>query len=205
MTSENDYLDLASLGDVAEPLASTVESDDFSTRKTMPVGDYVSLTRSIKARRRDDGQYSFQIIFEGGLRNLSDGKVYSDRFPLHKFITTTPYQLTDRDGNPFPGTTSAVAEYLKRCGFSVKGLDAQTLMSLMTESQTIPVQCFVGRTDKAKKTEDGKWVNREPRLKTRDFNVGTKEEPVYAESVTVDGVEFLAAPTVVSFSKAPIQ
>lgn len=159
----------------------------------MPVGIYVSDTRKIVGKKNADGHITFTVLFEGGLRNGEDAKTYGAKYPLRKWLSTKPYSLPDT-----PGKTSSVAEYLRSVGFNPKGMTIGDILDAVEQSQFSPVHVFVGRTDRGVKQPDGTWAQKN--LKTRDFNIGTKESPVYAESVVIDGTTYQAAPTVTSFS-----
>lgn len=197
MPDANAYLDLSDLANVAEQLPEDIETNDFITFKTMPVGNYISQSRKITGKKNSDGHLSFAIVFEGGLQYADNGgKVYAEKYPLKKWITTIPYQRGDT-----PGKTSGVAEYLRAAGFNPKGMNIETVLTAMLESQTIPVSCFVGRTDRRIKNETtGEWSG--GKLNTKDFLLKTMADgtKVYAEQVEKDGQLFRATPAVLSFS-----
>lgn len=196
--TESDYLDLDTLRNLAENInAGDLESNDYSDVNVTPVGVYVSTSRSVKGRRNDDGHLSFEVAFDAGIQSASNGgKVYgaNSKYPLKHYPSTRPFTRDDR-----PGTTSGVAEYLKACGFKPKGMDGQQLFDAMIESQTIPVQLFIGWTDRGEKQADGTYT--QANLKTRDFNIGTKEEPVYSPEIVREGKRFTAKAKVASFSQ----
>lgn len=200
MPNASEYLDLNALENLAEVLPEEIESADYVATKTMPVGNYISQSRKITAKRNTDGHFTFTLVHEGGLQYADNGgKVYAARFPLRKWISTKPY----RKGDDSQGMTSGVAEYLRACGFNPKGMDLTAIIGAMNESQTIPVSLFVGRTDKRVKNEaTGEWTGAEPPLKTRDFITGADDEgkKVFGEAVTRDGKTFFAAPTILSYS-----
>ena len=199
----NDYLDLSSLKDVAEPLpGGPIQSEDFTRSSTMPVGTYVSHTRSITAKKRDDGHISFAITFDGGLLFTENGKVYGEKYPLKKWVTTVPFKV-ERDGAELAGTTSSAADYLKAVGLNPKGLNTiAEVVEAMVESESMPVGVFVGRTDRRVKADNGTWSGGD--LKTKDFKGGTNEagDPVYLEQIEKDGKTYRAAPVVTSFQPA---
>jgi hypothetical protein len=188
------YTDLDSNISSEAVLPEEIETQDFSTKYSQPVGNYITNQRKITVKKREDGHLSFKVEHIGGLVFVETGGVWAEKFPLMKFLTTTPYQQ-----GTSPGKTSGVAQYLRACGFEPKGLEVEGLINAMIESQTIPVEVFVGRTDKGKKQQDGSYTQKN--LKLKDFNTGTKEAPVYAESVTIDGEVFEARPNVGSYSK----
>lgn len=205
MTDPSQYLDLGTLAHVAEPLVEPIESSDFTTFKTMTPGWYLSRARKITGKQRPDGQFSFTIVFEGGVENVETGRVYADRFPLKTWRSSTPFQTKDREGNVIPGKTSQIAEYLRYCGLTPKTIGtSDELIAMVNESQAIPVRVFVSRTDRREKTEnpDGTVVYSSIGLKLQDFNTGTKEAPVWAEVVERDGKTYKANAVVNSFGKA---
>lgn len=189
----------ANYGDLDENIGSEavlpedIESPDFTTRKTMPVGSYISQSRTILAKTYDDGHIGFQIELTGGLTFKENGSKWGERFPLKAYPSTRPFK---QDG--VAGSTSSIAGYLRACGVNPKGLTVEQIKDAVKESQTVPVEVFIGRTDKGVKQGDGSFTS--ANLKTKDFNIGTKENPVYAESVVKDNVTYEAKPKVGSFS-----
>lgn len=196
---QSEYLGLSALqGSNPEPPPTPAQSKDFSTFKTITPGNYTSQSREITFTRRNDGHYSFRISFTGGLIN-ENGRALMVKYPLVKSgVTTVAFKEKDSEGNEYPGTTSAIARYLAACGLTASD-NFDTLVNQVIESQSIPVQVFVSRTDKATKDAQGNWVNKG--LKLQDFNAGTKEHPVWLENVTVDGVTYSAKPIVSSFRR----
>jgi hypothetical protein len=188
-----------------EELPDQIESDDFVEFEAMPVGNYTSYSREISGKKRPDGHYTYTVSFTGGVVDQGGMTYMTGRFPLRTWISTTPIKDWDRTGKEREGFTSSVAKYLKACGFKVKGLSLKEINEHLMESQAIPVNVFVSRTDKAKKQPDGTYKSRN--LKAKDFKTGetTNEDgktiPVYANSVTIDGEVFIATPKVASFSK----
>lgn len=194
--TESEYLDLDTLRNLAENInAGDLESNDYSDVNVVPVGEYISTSRSVKGKRGDDGHLSFVVSLDSGIQSVASGKIFGEnsKYPLKHYPSTRPWSSQDR-----PGTTSGVAEYLKAAGFKPKGMDGQQLFDAMVESQTIPVKLFIAWTDRGEKQADGTYT--QANLKTRDFNVGTKEEPVYSPEIVKDGKRFTAKAKVASFS-----
>jgi hypothetical protein len=193
MSSAN-LLSLADLASTAEELPEKIESSDFSRSKCMPVGDYISSSRTITGEKREDGNYSFTVVFDCGLQNEANAKVYGAKYHLKKWISTKPYKILD-----VPGTTSSVAEYLRAVGFNPKELSAAQVIEAILDSQSVAVGVFVGRTDRRVKDENGTWSG--GTLKTKEFLAGVNEDGVkqYAETITKNGVQYIANPVVTSF------
>lgn len=184
------YLDMTELQNIAEEVGP-VESDDYTGFELLPVGNLISTSRSIKGKQKDDGNISFEIE----LKNLtnSEGKVFAER-GVRTWVTTKQFSKKD-----VPGSTSGAAEYLRAVGFDVKGKGTAEIIALMGESQNLPVQVYIGRTNRTSKLEDGTYEKET--LKTKDFNVGTKDEPVYAAEVTVGGQKFQGKHKVQGFKR----
>lgn len=182
--SATEYTDITQLQSLGENLPADFvpETEDFDNRPLEPVGLYLSPSRKIEAKTRDDGHIVFAITFEGGLQALNNGgSFYFQRFPLRTWISTVPY--TPSGGR---GQTTSAAEYLRACGFNPRGMNAQAFIDAILASISTPVQVYVGLEEKGNKDEaTGKWITREPKLKTKDFNLGTKEEPNYVRTVTL--------------------
>jgi hypothetical protein len=151
--ADNDFLDLSALAQVAENIPDeAVEAVDYNPFPTTPPGKYLSISRVITGRQRDDGHFTFQIALAGGITPVDGGRTYekSDKYPLtDRKISTKSFQDGDR------GITSGAAKYLRACGFDVKGLKAADIPALMQESQLIPVGVVIGRGVKAVETENG--------------------------------------------------
>lgn len=190
--STTEYLDLASFKQTAEaiPMDEPIESEDFTGKMEFPIGDFSSAKRSAKATNKN-GSISFEITLDGGLVHLDSGRTYGEKYPLRTWVST---KLYERDG--MAGKTSSVADYLRKCGIDPKGFTIDQTIDAVQESLTIPVGVFVGRTDKAKQV-GGEWVSKN--LKTKDFNIGTKAEPQYVNSITIDGETYEGKPKVGGF------
>lgn len=158
-----------------------MESEDYTGRELMPVGNYTNPARSIKGKQKATGEISFEITLLGLEK---DGQVFA-RQGIRTWVSTKQFSRPNQTG-----ATSGAAEYLRAVGFNPKGKTTEEILALMEESQNIPVGVFVGRTNKTSKLEDGSYEKEV--LKTRDFNVGTKDEPVYAAEVVVNGQKFEA-------------
>lgn len=189
----NEYLDLASFRQNVDsiPADSPIESEDFTGKMEFPVGDFSSTTRVAKATTKQDGSVTFELTFEGGLTHLDSGRTYGEKYPLRHWVST---KLYEREG--MAGKTSSVADYLRKCGIDPKGFNLAQTVDAVLESLNLPVGVFVGRTDKAKEI-GGEWVSKN--LKTKDFNIGTKDAPQYVNSIVVDGVTYEGKPKVGGF------
>lgn len=179
----SDYQDLNALASTGEDLAvEEIESNDYSPFEVPAPGNYLSQTREIRARQKEDGSTTFEVTFVGGLTDPNTGKTIFASRPEKTYLSTKKYVRTGR-----PGQTSSVAEYLRACGMDPKNVG--NLLEALVSSQSIPLLVYVAWEDKGKKVGET-WVNKG--LKTRDFNQGSKEEPKYVPQVEVDGEVFTA-------------
>lgn len=185
----NEYLDITELQNIAEE-TGPIESDDYTGFELLPVGLFANTSRGIKGKQKDDGVISFEINLTGLEK---DGVVYAKN-GLRTWVTTKQFSKPN-----VPGTTSGAAEYLRAVGFDVKDKTTADIVALMGESQNLPIAVYIGRTNRTSKLEDGTYEKET--LKTKDFNVGTKDEPVYAAEVTKDGQKYQAKHKVQGFKK----
>jgi hypothetical protein len=180
--NETVYSDLTTLLHSAEEVGE-VETNDFSEFLLLDPGIYENPSREIKAKQ-ENGKFTgtFEITFTGGL--------FKDGMPIggKNERTWVSTRLYERQGHP--GKTSSVAEYLKKCGFAAKGLGGQELVELMIQSQNVPVGVGVKWTNRTEKLADGSYEKES--LKTKDFNVGSKDEPIYVPEVEINGRKFQA-------------
>jgi hypothetical protein len=188
-TQVETYSDLTELANIAENVG-TVESDDYTGFELLPVGTFVSTSRQIKGKQKDNGDISFEINLTGLEK---DGTMFA-RGGLRTWVTTKRYTRPN-----VTGETSGAAEYLRAVGFDVKGKDTAAIIALMAESQNLPVGVFVGRTNRTSRLEDGTYEKET--LKTKDFNIGTKDTPEYASEVVVNGQKFQAKHKVQGFKR----
>lgn len=189
-----DYVDLGALAAGGEELVGPIESADFTPGPGVtPVGDYISHTRKITGKQKEDGNITFTVELTGGVQNPETGKVFNARFPLKTWISTKPYA---REG--VKGTTSGVADYLRACGMSAKSITSkQELVEALQSTENIPVMVFVGRTDRSEKLGDGTYS--EPlNLKLKDFLL---PDGTYADSIERDGQVIRAKEKVGGFRK----
>lgn len=207
----DDFCDLSIVGGQGEEIPGGVLAADTGGFRVTPPGEYTSQSRTIKGRRitkgENAGHMEYEISFESGLLDAS-GKFVQTKF-LKKKVTTIPFTLKDAEGNPIlnpatgqPKQGSSVAAYLQSFGYETANLNLQQLQEMLTESQMKPVKVVIGWADKAVKDETtGQWTN--GNLKTKDFQTGgTKEAPVYSETVKVEGVLYNAKAVVSYFRKA---
>lgn len=193
---QNEYLDLGILGGNGEELPDgPLKSAGY--RPTSP-GEYISQSRTIKARKITQGQYAghleFEVVLTGGVQDPNSGRVFNEKFPLSKKLTTIPF--TDNNGVQDTG----VAQYLRAFNYRPQGMTLQDIITAIQETQNIPCKVFISRKDKAVKGEDGKWTSKN--LKLKDFEVvGPEGVKHYLDEVVVDGVRYEAKPTVGSFSR----
>lgn len=183
------YLDITELQTLAEEVGP-IESDDYTGFELLPVGTFVSTSRTIKGKQKPTGDISFEINLAGLEK---DGQTFA-RGGLRTWVTTKQYERPN-----VTGSTSGAAEYLRSVGFDVKGKSTEEIIALMGESQNLPVAVFIGRTNRTSRLEDGSYEKET--LKTRDFNVGTKDSPEYAAEVVVNGQKYQAKHKVQGFKK----
>lgn len=185
----SDYQDLNALASTGEEIDVTdIESNDYSPFEVPHPGNYLSQSREIRAKQKDDGTVTFELTFVGGLTDPNTGKVIFAARPEKTWLSTKKYTRTGR-----PGQTSSVAEYLRACGMDPKQVGSLT--DALLASQSIPLLVYVAWEDRSEKVGDT-WVN--AGLKTRDFNQGSKEEPHYVPQVEKDGKVYTARARVTS-------
>lgn len=191
-----EYLDMSTLGGNGEELpGGPLKSAGF--RETPPK-EYISNSRTVAGKKITSGPYAghyeFVVTLTGGVQDLESGRVYNEKFPLTKKISTIPFENSDGVED------TSVAQYLRAFGFKPAGMDFTAVVNAINETQTIPCKVFITRKDKAVKGADGKWTSKN--LKLKDFEVirpdGTKH---YLDEVVVDGVRYSAKAAVGSFSK----
>lgn len=194
MSEEVVYTNPSELKNVAEQVDS-IESEDYTGYELIPVGDYLSQSRSIKVAKKER-YFSAEISFPNGIQNLETGRSFGGgQYPLRTWVTSKKYQQEGKTGE-----TSGMAEYLKKVGFDVKQLRTnEDILDALEESQNLPVKVFVGWTNKTEKLPDGTYTKEF--AKTRDFNVGSKDEPSYQPFFVKDGVKILAKHKVSGFKK----
>lgn len=189
-----EFVSLNDLQVVAEELPEVLESGDYIDYDLIPVGLYLSNQRRITARQKADGTTTFQVEFIGGVVNTDTGATFGNgSFPLKTYVSTKKYSLPNR-----PGQTSSAAQYLRELGIDPKTVDS--VVGAMGETETAPVRIFIGWTNKTEKLADGTYEKET--MKTRDFNVGTKEEPNYQPMVQIGEKVFQAKHRVQGFRKA---
>jgi hypothetical protein len=153
--SDDKYLDLDTLAANAEAVPDEpVEAEDYQPFSITPIGRYISLSRKITGRQRDDGHFAFEVEFTGGIASEDDpSRVFEKgNYPLKdRRVSTKPFQDFDR------GVTSGAAKYLRAFGVKTGGVRAGEIPSLMSATQVEPVGVYVGREVRAQKNEDGTY------------------------------------------------
>ena len=214
MTSFDDYTDLSSLGGNGEEIPGGVLQADTSGFRQIPPGSYFNSNRSVKGRTIRNGEHTghmeFEISFgDKGLTDLTTGKQLSTKY-LTKKVSTVPFPLKDFEtGQPLlnsngtPKQSTSVASYLQALGINTDNLNFSQLQEKLTESQTIPCTVVIGWQDKSVKDDSSPTGWKGGKLKTKAFQVaGDKDNPVYAETVTIEGVVYNAKAVVSYFKKA---
>ena len=185
------YVSPSELKNVAEQVDS-IETDDFVDFAIIPVGNYLSQSRSIKVAKKEK-YFSAEISFTNGIQDESGKSFGGGQYPIRTWVTSKKYE---QDGKP--GQTSSMAEYLKKVGYDVKQLPTnEDILDALEESQTLPVKVYIGWTNRTEKLDDGSYSKEF--AKTKDFNVGSKEEPIYQPFFEKDGVKVLARHKVSGF------
>lgn len=187
----SDYIDLSELENRPEDLPENLETAEYQAFDLMPPGIYHSTTRSIKARPKPNGTVTFEVTFDTGLQD-ANGRVWANGSGRKErtWISTTKFVRDNR-----PGASSTAAEYLRACGIDPKGVTS--IAEAMRISTSLPVNVFVGWTDRSERDAAGEWKN--VGLRTKDFNQGTKEAPKYVPTLSVDGKTYRAQPKVSGF------
>lgn len=196
MTEANEYLDLAELENFAEelPAGEEIETDDYREDGIILPGRYVSTSRVIQGKQKEDGHVTFAFVFAEGIALESDPSTVflNGNYPLRSWASTKPFTFPDRAGK-----TSGAAQYLRAVGVDPKGLNMSAIFNAMRESQNVPVGVYIGYEDRGVKQPDGSYKSRN--LKTKNFNLGTREEPVWVPSIEIDGETVWARPRVSGF------
>lgn len=191
--SEEQVLTLDDVKNMPEDVPSTIESYDYSSSLLLPIGYYLSQSRTITPKKSQKGKIYYEITFDSGLQNPETGESFGmGKYPERGVLFGTQFSRTGRKGS-----TSDVADYLRSCGINPKQISS--VAQALQESQNLPVMCFVSWTNKTEKLADGSWTKEV--LKGRDFNKGTADEPDYVDTVTKDGTTFYARHKVVGFRK----
>lgn len=178
----------------AEELPEGVETPDYTDEYIIPPGRFLSTSREVKPKAAESGKpITFELQFPTGLQN---GKsTYGlGRFPERAWVSTKLYEQAGRAGK-----TSSVAQYLRACGINPKGMTTAQLIDAMQESQTLPVTTIIGWEERVSPDENGRWPK--TKLRTKHFNKGTKENPVYVPEVEIDGVTYHARHRVVGYDE----
>lgn len=179
-----------------------IQSDDFVEGFLIPIGDYVSNSRTVTGAPRSkivNGKkvdyLSFEIAFTGGFQNDSGQNFGGGQYPVKTWINTLPFQ---REGQT--GFSTSAADYLKKVGYDVSQLkEKDALLDAIEESQTLPVKLNIKWTNKTERLDDGSYSKEF--AKNVDFNVGTKEEPSYVPFFVKDGVKVEAKHRVGGFKR----
>ena len=188
MPEQTEFVNLSELDANAEE----IESKDYLDYDLLQPGLYLSKGRMINGRKKDDGTTTFEVSFIGGLENPETGEVVANGgFPLRHYISTKLFVQKNR-----PGKTSSVAQYLRAAGIDPKDV---TPLEGLTESQTIPVVVSIGWEEKIERNPDGSYAKTQ--LKTKDFNQGTKDAPVYVPVVLWGSQTYTARHKVNGFRK----
>ncbi len=172
------------------------ESADYTNYELLAPGTYLSASRIIKAGRAVDKNQRPYIFAHVEISELQseDGNTITLSRPLKTWIATFPRKRKNQQG-----TTSDVADYLRTAGFEPGNLKGDELVQALSESASYPVRVVVGWTDMSKKLADGTYE--EKGLRTKDFNVGTPDEPALVPTINIEGVTYKAKHRVSFFKK----
>lgn len=187
-------LTLDDVKNMPEDVPAQIESFDYSSATLMPIGYYISHSRTITPKKsQKTGRLYYEVTFNSGLQNPETGENFGmGKYPERMFLFGTQFTRTGRKGS-----TSDIADYLRACGINPKGISS--VAEALEESQNCPVMAFVSWTNKTEKLADGSWTKEV--LKGRDFNFGTADEPEYRDTVLRDGQTYQARHKVVGFRK----
>lgn len=199
--SDNTYVSPADMLNSGEDVQEIVaESKDYVPYELLEPthGDvkYISQSREIKVSRRVSKAGVPFLSIElsvSELTSASGEKIELGR-PLRTWINTLQFKQRNR-----PGTTSSVSDYLQEAGFNPKELTGDAILEALTESATIPMEVVIAWTNRTKKNDDGTYTDEFAR--TSDFNVGTKEEPLYVSEFNKDGETVKAKHRVAAFRR----
>lgn len=163
---------------------------------------YISNQREIKVTKRISAKGQPFLSIEIAVSELTGpggDKIELSR-PLRTWVNTLQFSQRNR-----PGTTSSAASYLQEAGFDPKELAGQAMLEALGESANVPMECVIAWTNMTHKTgtgPDGKATYSDEFAKTADFNVGTKEEPVYVSQYQhPDGQTVKAKHRIAAFRK----
>jgi hypothetical protein len=187
----NTYADIATFVPTSEFIGEVVETDDYVDYNLLAIGNYISNERTAKVNEKPDGNIVYELGFKDGLTNEEHGTVGVGE---RTYLSTKPFEQKGR-----PGKTSTVGRYLAACGLSAAGCTPAETVSLVAQSLEIPVEVRIDWTNQTEKLADGSYSKET--LKTKDFNFGTPEAPVYRPSVTIEGKEFKAKHRINGFRK----
>jgi hypothetical protein len=171
------------------------ESADFTNYELLSPGTYISPSRKVEAGAAVDKNkhpYVFAKIEVSELQDENGATITLNR-PMKDWIATFPQKRKNQQG-----TSSKVADYLRQAGFEPSALQGGELRQALTESAQYPVKIVVGWTNMTKKLPDGTYT--EQFATTKDFNRGTKDEPVFVPTFEKDG-EVVRAKHRISFYK----
>lgn len=172
-----------------------IESDDYVGGFLIPVGSYLSQSRTIKVAEKK-GFLSLEISFPNGIQNEAGQSFGGGQYPLRTWVSNKPYP--PKEGQA--GVTSSLSEYFKGVGFNPKELKTkEDIFDAIEDSQNLPTKVFIGWTNKTEKLPDGTYTKEF--AKTKDFNQGSKEEPKYVPFFERDGVKVEAKHRVAGFRR----
>lgn len=188
-------MDLLNSGEDVQEIVT--ESKDFVPYELLEPthGDvrYISQGREVKVSRRVSAKgqpfLSIEILVKE-LVNAAGEKIELSR-PLRTWVNTLQFPLRNR-----PGTTSSASSYLLECGFNPKELNGEALLEALAESSQVPLECVIAWTNQTKKLgtgPDGKATYSEEWARTRDFNTGTADAPLYTPEFTKEDGEVVKA------------
>lgn len=191
--------DPSELQSIAETFSATdvVETGDFDDSNLIPVGRYISNSRTMLKPVNDNGVAKITFLLTGGIHSESGSTFGGGQYPIKAWVNS---KLFSYEGQT--GSTSSLAQYLKACGVDVKGKTVPEMVALLGETLNTPVNVRVGRTDKSEKLDDGSYAP-SANLKTRDFIVSTNEDgtPVYGSTATKNGKTYQGKARVEGFSR----
>jgi hypothetical protein len=189
MTETFDPSQLAALAESFDPSAVAETADYKSGRgfKLREPGEYTNPYRTIiSSEKNDDGTISIGLELTGGLVDEA-GTASDTRFPIRAYLSSRPFVPEAGKGH-----TTSLADYFRAVGVNPTGVPLAELLPILNDTLSIPARAYFTWTDRSVKNEaTGKWESL--KLKAKDFNTsGNPKAPVYASTITRDGVEIKA-------------
>lgn len=194
--SNSEFRDLSDAVTTSEDLPP--ETSTVQTRRLIVPGRYVSPSRSVKVKSKPDGNLVFELTSSERMMPVP-GPGMGDRpvFTPRTWVSTKVFERT-RDGVKYK--TSQAHEYLEQCRIKPpRSPKVDEWKSAFAESQHRPVGYRIGWENEVDKNPDGSYPKAVKH--TKDFNSGTKEQPIWNQEIEEDGLKYRARERVEDFFK----